>query len=107
MSWHRYRREMSIRKAFWRYAHDRYHSRVPSRIVEWAAFAWGVFFVLVYSGALLRNWRPTLVELLLGAILVGSSWLFWVTHRLIRLERRKGPNALYQKYVDSVLRAEQ
>jgi hypothetical protein len=94
----------NMRAAFWKYAHSRYQAREPHAAIDRAAFLCGTFWLMVYGGALLRGWRPSSsIEVVLGVFLVFAPLALGAVHLRIRLERRKGPNALYQKYLACLL----
>lgn len=88
---------MKLRHHFWRFAHKRYQIRKPRRSWEHVAFMWSGLFGFTYVVALVtefeRNWRSIPVWILV----VGFPLLLGTLHRRIRLERMKGPDALYRK----------
>lgn len=92
---------MRLKGAFWRFAHQRYQMRKPRWQWELIAFFWAGFFGLAYVIGLVADFRGT-VAILPGAILfvVTPALLGWL-HRVIRLERNKGSDALYRKRLAS------
>ncbi|WP_230482101.1 hypothetical protein [Sphingomonas sp. Leaf21] len=90
-----------MKAAFWRFAHQRYQSRLPSRLTDYAGLAWALFFALVYAAALLAGWWPNVPEAMVGAVLIGAPLTLGILHRRIRLEASKGPDALYRKRVET------
>jgi len=86
-----------LRAAFWRFAHQHYHRRQPSLLVDVAAFTWFAFFAMAYGAALLADWRPNVSEALVGMLFVGGPFTFGMLHRRIRIEASKAPDALYRK----------
>lgn len=83
-----------MKAAFWRLAFKLYSRRKPSRGFELFAL-WGVgAMAALYAYALtdtpsLANGLRLVIALLIVAI--------GLAHRRVRLEREKGPNALYAK----------
>lgn len=90
-----------MRAVFWRVAHKYYRSKPPSVLTEAAIFVWAVFFILVYSAALLAGWRPDVSEAIVGTILVGAPLTLGILHRRIRIEAAKGSEALYRKRIQA------
>lgn len=88
-----------MKASFWRFAYRRYQSRTLSRLTDFAALTWALFFVLFYGAALLTGWRPSASEAMLGVVLIGTPLTLGFVHRRIRLEAAKGPDALYRKMV--------
>lgn len=86
-----------MKAAFWRFAHQHYQSRRPLLLVDAAAFTWFAFFALIYGSALLADWVPNFIEVLVGLLLVGGPLIVGVLHRRIRIEAAKSPDALYRK----------
>ncbi|OWK33160.1 hypothetical protein [Sphingomonas dokdonensis] len=89
---------------FWRFAHQRYHVRPPSRITELAALTGAVFFIIVYGAALLDGWPLGTADALIGIALIGIALIgiplaSGIMHRRIRLEASKGPDALCRKRI--------
>ncbi len=79
---------------FWRLAFKRYNHRKPSRTFElvtlWFGSLMGLMYLIsVYLNPVLSNGLRLLAAVLI--VVVGMA------HRRVRLEREKGPNALYQK----------
>ncbi len=89
---------MNLRGVFWRFAHKRYHVRKPSIGFEIALFVWGGIFLVSFFTSFVTDWvRVTNVA---GAIIfVFFPLTIAFLHRRIRLERAKGPEALYRKRV--------
>ena len=87
---------MSIRGAFWRFAHKRYQRRKPSKRFEVLMFGWGAFWFLIYAISFFSDWVR--VSNVAGALVfAGLPLLIGALHRRIRLERASGPDALYRK----------
>ena len=86
-----------MKAAFWRFAHQHYQSRRPLLLVDAAAFTWFAFFAPIYGSALLADWVPNFIEVLVGLLLVGGPLIVGVLHRRIRIEAAKSPDALYRK----------
>ena len=85
-----------MRSKFWRWAYKRYNRRKPSRKFETFAIWFCGFMAVMYLAALVQ--MPTTgnaIRLLVATSIVGLG----LAHRRIRLERQKGPNALYKKMV--------
>lgn len=79
---------------FWRLAHRRYASRSPSVRFEIFTLGFGAFFAAIYALAVFINpTPPNALRLAVALIVVGAG----LAHRRVRLERNKGPDALYQK----------
>jgi hypothetical protein len=92
-----------LRAAFWKYATVRYEGRAPNVLVEWAAFVWAGFFLMVYGGALLKGWRPSSIpEMLVTVFFLSVPLATGLMHRSIRRERLKGLDALYRKYLGAL-----
>lgn len=88
---------MSFRRTFWRFAHRRYQMRQPSVVWEVLGFGTAAFFSCIYAIAFLKDFEGqirTAPGLILFVILPLT---FAVAHRRIRLERKKGSDALYRK----------
>jgi hypothetical protein len=91
-----------MKAAFWRFAHRRYQGRKPKLITDIAAFVWFAFFVFVYGGALIAGWIPTtIMEAIVGIMLVGVPLGVGILHRRIRIEAIKAPDALYRKRIET------
>lgn len=86
-----------MKATFWRWAHQRYHAKRMTILVEAAVFNWGLFWLLAYVGALYDGWQPDIPQMLFGMALPGPLLLVGYAHRRIRLEANKGPDALYRK----------
>jgi len=86
-----------FRQAFWRFAYKRYRGRRPSRLFELLLFSWATLFLAAYGGALIADFRYGLGFVIPGLFVVGLPLTFGLMHRRIRLERAKGPDALYRK----------
>ncbi|WP_176272902.1 hypothetical protein [Altererythrobacter lutimaris] len=90
-----------MKAAFWRFAHKRYHQRQPIGLLEGMFFLWAAFWGLTYLGALYADFWATL-PILPGAVFwVGVPLAIGLARRRIRLERAKGPDALYRKRVEA------
>ena len=49
----------------------------------------------------MAGWRPDVSEALVGIMLILASLAIGVLHRRIRIEASKGPDALYQKRLET------
>ena len=79
---------------FWRWAYGRYGGRAPSYRVGFGAICCGAIFVPFFAIAvLLAPTLPNVARLLCATVVLGVG----LANRRIRLERGKGPNALYLK----------
>ena len=92
---------MKVRAAFWRFAHWRYNSRKPQLVTELACFTWSGFWSLVYVTGFIADTRQILGYLPFGSVVIGLPLAVGLLHRRIRLERLKGDNALYLKWLDA------
>jgi len=90
---------MGLQRTFWRYAHRHYQTRALSILSELAMGVWGFLFVLVYAGAIVAGWEPTLAEAAVALFLIGLPIGFCILHWRIRKEKMKGADALYRKLV--------
>lgn len=88
-----------MRAAFWRFAHSHYQTKKPLLLAEVAMFVWFTFFALVYGSAMLAGWLPTIIEIVVGVMLVVGPLALGLLHRRIRIEAAKGPDALYRKRI--------
>ena len=86
-----------LREHFWRFAYKRYRGRTPSRLFESALFTWAAFFFAVYGGGLIADFEYGRAFIIPGIIAVGLPLMLALIHRRVRLERAKGPDALYRK----------
>ncbi len=91
--------EGTVKAAFWRFAHSHYQTKKPLFLAEAALFVWFTFFALVYGSAVLAGWLPTIIETVVGVMLVFGPLALGLMHRRIRIEAAKGPDALYRKRV--------
>ena len=88
-----------MKAAFWRFAHSHYQTKKPLLLAEVALFVWFTFFALVYGSAMLAGWLPTIIETVVGVMLVVGPLALGLLHRRIRIEAAKGPDALYRKRI--------
>jgi hypothetical protein len=88
---------VKLKRSFWRFAHRRYQIAKPGVLAEVAAFVWFGFFASVYAGAILAGWRAGFLQALVGLVLTVTPFAIGMAHRRIRIERAKGPDALYRK----------
>lgn len=91
----------NMKAAFWRFAHSRYQGRKPMLLTDLAAFVWFGFFALVYGGALIAGWLPSIIEAIVGILLIGVPLPVGILHRRIRIEAAKAPDALYRKRIET------
>ncbi|XUU59441.1 hypothetical protein ACRAQ6_07560 [Erythrobacter sp. HA6-11] len=92
---------MKLKAAFWRFAHNRYHQRKPTGLVEGLGFFCAAFWGLIYLAALFVDFWRTLPFLPGALLFVAIPLAFALARRTIRLERAKGPDALYRKRVEA------
>jgi hypothetical protein len=57
----------------------------------WASIIWGIFFLIVYGGAVFRGWRPPSIDyVVVGVFLISTPWvlafLFW--RKRLKLKRQ-------------------
>lgn len=88
-----------MRAAFWRFAHSHYQTKKPLLLAEVALFVWFTFFALAYGSAMLAGWLPTIIETVVGMMLIVGPLAIGLLHRRIRIEAAKGPDALYRKRI--------
>lgn len=80
---------------FWRLAYRLYARREPSIRFELFTIGFAGFMTLIYAYAVSGN--PTIgnaIRLLVATLIVGVGF----AHRRVRIERAKGPQALYAKH---------
>lgn len=83
-----------MKNLFWRLAFKLYSARQPSIKFEVFTIGFGSFMVAMYAVAVCLNPTfPNSMRLFVAAIFV----ILGLAHRRVRLERQKGPNALYRK----------
>lgn len=70
-------------------------------LTDLAAFMWFGFFALVYGSALIAGWLPSVIEAVVGILLIGVPLLVGIRHRRIRIEAAKAPDALYRKRIET------
>ncbi|MDJ0641248.1 MAG: hypothetical protein QNJ15_00390 [Erythrobacter sp.] len=88
---------MSFTAAFWRFAHERYQIRKPSVAFEYACFVWACFWTFVLVAGAVADPGHIVGYLVFAIPSVGISVALAIAHRKIRLEKRKGDDALYRK----------
>lgn len=87
-----------MRRLFWHLAFKLYNEREPSRTFEFFAIGFCGFMVVMYVVAVSLNPTPAnTARLLVAAVIVGLGF----AHRVVRLERKKGPNALHRKMIET------
>ncbi len=87
---------MSLQGAFWRFAHERYQTRKPSKLFEAACLLWGLFWSVVFTSSVI--WASVgvvgfflILTFAVGPVAIG------LLHRRIRMVREGGADALYRK----------
>jgi len=90
-----------VKAAFWRLAHSHYQTKRPLLLAQVALFVWFTFFALAYGSAMLAGWLPSMIETVVGVMLVVGPLVLGLLHRRIRIEVAKGPDALYRKRIAS------
>lgn len=83
-----------MKSLFWRLAYRLYARRMPSTLFELFAIGGVGTMALLYAVAVFINPTPANAVRLVIAILIFAIGL---AHRRVRLERLKGPHALYAK----------
>lgn len=87
-----------MKALFWRLAFKLYARREPSVGFDLFAIGGVGLFSVVYAGAVVMNPTiPNALRLIVALTIVAIG----LAHRRIRLERRRGPDALYMKVVAS------
>ncbi len=88
---------MSLSAAFWRFAHERYQTRKPSLAFEFLCFGWASFWALALTAGAVTGIGPFAGYLVFAIPWVGVPMALAIAHRTIRLEKRKGDDALFRK----------
>lgn len=70
-------------------------------LTDLAAFMWFGFFALAYGRALIAGWLPSVIEAVVGILLIGVPLSVGILHRRIRIEAAKAPDALYRKRIET------
>jgi hypothetical protein len=87
-----------MKALFWQLAYKLYAVRSPSTGFELFAVGFGAFLVAAYIlSAFLNPTMPNALRLVVAIALV----IVGLAHRRIRLERKKGSNALYEKMLSA------
>ena len=91
---------MSLQGPFWRFAHQRYQTRKPSRLFEIACLLWGLFWLIVFATSVI--WASVgIVGFLMMLVFSAGPIAIALLHRRIRLVRENGSDALYRKRLAS------
>jgi len=91
---------LSVKAAFWRFAHRRYQIRKPSILAEAALFVWGGLWNVVFVASFVSDW-VRVTNYIGTVIFAGLPLAMGFMHRRIRIERAKGTDALYRKRISS------
>ncbi len=87
---------MNLTGAFWRFAHQRYHARKPSIMLEIWLLLIGGFFLLSFMVSFVGDWVKV-TDHVEAVMIFAFPLVIALMHRRIRIERAKGPDALYRK----------